>query len=73
MLFHFEMSSNQVNRNAMHIFILSCPYGGTSTPIYKDNYRRGIGFFVARLMVDPRRKANWHLDSNVHIAPKKEK
>ena len=69
MLFHFEMSSNDVRRNSDFIFLLSGPYNNTSKPVEIENFRRTISFFNARLLVDPRRKANWHLSSNVHIAP----
>ena len=70
MLFHFEMSSNEVSRNSDFIFLLSSPYQNTSKPIHPVNFRRAIAFFNARLMIDPRRKANWHQASNLHIAPK---
>jgi hypothetical protein len=69
MLFHFEMSSNDVRRNSDFIFLLSSPYQNTSKPIHPENFRRAIGFFNARLLIDPRRKINWHLSANLHIAP----
>lgn len=69
MLFHFEMSSNDVRRNSDFIFLLSGPYGGTSKPVEEENFRRVMAFFNARLFIDPRRKANWHLSQNVHTAP----
>lgn len=69
MLFHFEMSSNEVRRNADFICLVSSQFSNTSKPINEKNMRRAIGFFLARLMVDPRRKANWHQSNNIHIAP----
>lgn len=69
MLFHFEMSSNDVRRNSDFIFILSSAYNTTSKAVQEENFRRSVGFFLARLMVDPRKKANWHLSDNLHIAP----
>ena len=69
MLFHFEMSSNDVRRNADFIFLLSSPYQNTSKPIHPENFRRATAFFLSRLMIDPRRKTNWHQASNLHIAP----
>lgn len=69
MLFHFEMSSNEVRRNADFIFLLSSQFSNTSKPIHSENFRRSTAFFLARLMIDPRRRANWHLSNNLHIAP----
>jgi hypothetical protein len=69
MLFHFEMSSNEVRRNSDFIFLLSSPYQTTSKAVYPENFRRAVAFFNARLLIDPRRKANWHQASNLHIAP----
>ena len=43
--------------------------GGTSKPVEEENFRRVMAFFNARLFIDPRRKANWHLSQNVHTAP----
>lgn len=70
MLFHFEMSSNEVRRNSDFIFLISSPYNNTSKPIHSINFRRAMAFFTAKLMADPRRKANWHLSPNLHISPK---
>jgi len=69
MLFHFEMSSNEVRRNADFIFLISSQYNTTSKPINEKNMRRSVAFFLSRLMIDPRRKVNWHLSNNLHIAP----
>jgi hypothetical protein len=63
------MSSNDVRRNADFIFLLSSQFSNTSKPINEKNMRRAVAFFLSRLMVDPRRKANWHLSNNLHIAP----
>jgi hypothetical protein len=70
MLFHFEMSSNEVRRNSDFIFLISAQYNNTSKPICLENMRRALAFFNARLLIDPRRRANWHLTNNLHIKPK---
>jgi hypothetical protein len=71
MLFHFEISSNDVRRNSDFIFVISSAYP-TSKPVQEENFRDAISFFLARLMVDPRKKDNWHRSDNVYFAPKEE-
>ena len=53
MIFHFEMSSNDVRRNTDFVVVLSSPFNNTSKPIYENNFRRAIAFYTCLLYTSP--------------------
>jgi len=69
MIFHFEMSSNDVRRNTDFVVVLSSPFNNTSKPIYENNFRRAIAFYTVRSggIIDSRK--NWAITSDPYIKP----
>jgi hypothetical protein len=72
MIFHFEMSSNDVRRNTDFVVVLSSPFNNTSKPIHEINFRRAIAFYTVRSggIIDSRNKKNWNITSDLYIKPK---
>ena len=72
MIFHFEMSSNDVRRNTDFVVVLSSPFNNTSKPIHEINFRRAIAFYTVRSggIIDSRNKMNWNITSDLYIKPK---
>jgi hypothetical protein len=74
MIFHFEMSSNDVRRNTDFVLVISGRFNNTSIPIYEDNFRRAVAFYTCRSggIIDSRNKKNWAITSDYYTSPKKE-
>jgi hypothetical protein len=72
MIFHFEMSSNDVRRNTDFVAVLSSQYATTSKPICDSKFRRAVTFYTIRSsgLVDPRLKKNWSITSDLYLKPK---
>jgi len=71
MIFHFEMSSNDVRRNTDFVVVLSSPFNNTSKPIYEKNFRKAIAFYTVRSggLMDSRNKKNWHCTCDLYLKP----
>ena len=72
MIFHFEMSSNDVRRNTNFVIVLYSQQATTSNPILEHNFRLAMPFYTIRSsgLVDPRLKKNWLITSDLYLKPK---
>ena len=69
MLFWFGNTSNDISSNETFLYLKSSMSSRLSgVPVYKDNFRRAIGLYVARnrkVIID-----NFGIHEDVYLAPK---
>jgi hypothetical protein len=72
MIFHFEMSSNEVKRNTKFVLLISSSFSNTSTPIDECNFRNSLAFFTVRTghLMDSRKYENWHRANDMYLKPR---